>query len=440
MSIEALKEKVKKEIDKNRDKIIALGRNIYKEPEMGYKEVSTTAKVVDVLRDLGCHVEENIAVTGCRARVSKGTGPRLAMLGELDCISCKGHPDAKTTGEVHGCGHNIQIAGLLGAAIGLISSGVLEEIRGTIDFLATPAEEFIDLDYRQQLRDKKVIEFFGGKQELIKRGYFDDVDIAMMFHCLDLEENKGLVGTVSNGFIGKKIKFIGKASHAGSSPDQGINALNAAMLAINNINAQRETFKEKDRIRVHHIITKGGDVVNVVPSEVIMECYVRARNVEAMIDTNKKVDRALRAGALAIGAKVEITDIPGYLPILNYKDLDNVFKTNLELLGLNGKITDQCDFTGSFDFGDLSHLMPTLHPMIGGIEGSLHSEEYRIVDEELAYIVPAKAMATTAVDLLYNNGEIANRIIKNNPRKLNKEEYLNWIRAIGKVEIYGEEI
>lgn len=254
-----------------------------------------------------------------------------------------------------------------------------------------------------------------------------------MFHALDLGENKALIGPESNGFIGKKVKFIGKESHAGSAPEEGINALNAAMLAMNNIHAQRETFKDSDRVRVHPIITKGGDIVNVVPADVRMESYVRARTVEGMLDSNTKVNRALKAGAMAVGAEIEITEIPGYLPILRYENMDEIFKGNLEELGLAGKIVEGGDFTGSFDFGDVSHLMPTLHPMIGGIRGSLHTREFQITDEELAYIVPAKAMAMTVVDLLFDGAKGAKDILADFKPVMTKDEYLKFMESNDKI-------
>ena len=115
----------------------------------------------------------------------------------------------------------------------------------------------------------------------------------------------------------KQIRFLGRAAHAGGAPQRGINALNAAMIAMNAIAAQRETFWEKDTIRIHPIITKGGDAVSVVPAEVTMETFVRGGSLEAIVDANRKVDRCLRAGAMAVGAEVEIHTIPGYLPQRN---------------------------------------------------------------------------------------------------------------------------
>ncbi len=434
MNKQELKSRIIKAIDTNRDSIIKAGRDIYSTPELGYKEVESTKTAVNFLKVLGLEVEENIAVTGCRARLNEdAAGPKVAILGELDSVAVADHPDAAENGNMHACGHNIQMGGLLGAALGLVKSGVLEELDGRVDIMATPAEEFIELEYRENLRKEGKITYFGGKQELIKKGAFDDVDMSMMFHALDLGEDKALIGPVSNGFIGKKVKFIGKESHAGSAPEVGINALNAAMLAMNNIHAQRETFKDSDRVRVHPIITKGGDIVNVVPADVRMESYVRARTVEGMLDSNTKVNRALKAGAMAVGAEIEITEIPGYLPILRYENMDEIFKGNLEELGLAGKIVEGGDFTGSFDFGDVSHLMPTLHPMIGGIKGSLHTREFQIIDEDLAYIVPAKAMAMTVVDLLFDGAKGAKEILADFKPAMTKNEYLKFMESNDKI-------
>lgn len=430
MNKQQLKELIIKSIDDNRDKIIEVGRGIYETPEYGYKEFKTTEAIAKFLEEeLELEVEKNIAITGCKAVVNNDKkGPHISILGELDGISCKEHKDANEIGASHTCGHNIQIAGMLGAALGLVKSGVLDSLDGKVSFMATPAEEFIELEYRQQLKNNGEITYFGGKQELVKRGYFDDIDMSMMFHSLDMGENKALVGPESNGFIGKKVQFIGKEAHAGSAPYDGVNALNAAMLAINNVNALRETFKESECVRFHPILTKAGDIVNVVPADVQMESYVRARTIDGMIDANERINRALLAGGMAVGADVVLTEIPGYLPILRYRSMDNLFSNNLVELGIESeKIVDGGGFTGSFDFGDISHLMPTLHPMMGGVSGALHTRNFSIVDEDLAYIVPAKSMAMTVVDLLFDDAKEANTILNNFTPVMTKDEYLGFL-------------
>lgn len=435
MNLNEIKERVIKAIDENKNLILKAGQDMYNNPEFGYKEFKGTEIVSNYFKnELGLNVEEGIAYTGCRARANENVeGPKIAILGELDAISCSDHKDSNELGAVHACGHHIQIAGMLGAATGLIKSGILNELGGKIDFMATPAEEFVELGYRTQLREEGKIKYFGGKQEMIYNGAFDDVDMAVMFHALDLGDKKVLTGPVSNGFIGKTVKFIGKESHAGSAPHEGINALNAAMLGINNVHAQRETFKDSDRVRFHPIITKGGDIVNSVPADVRMEAYVRARTIEGMIDANKKVNRGLTAGAYAVGAEIEITEIPGYLPILKHDSMEDVLEGNLEYLGLKDDMIKGGDFTGSFDFGDVSHIMPTLHPMFGGINGALHTRDFKTVDDEVAILMPAKALALTVVDLLFAQGEKAKDILDNFKPVMTKEEYLTFMESNDKV-------
>lgn len=178
---------------------------------------------------------------------------------------------------------------------------------------------------------------------------------------------------------------------------------------MNNINAQRETFAESDKIRVHPIITKGGDIVNIVPADVRLESYVRARNIGAIKKANLKVDRSLKAAAMAVGAEVEIKDIPGYLPLLNNQDLDNILKENLLELIEAEDITVGGDFTGSFDFGDISHLMPALHPFFGGVEGDLHTRNFKTKAQKTAVILPIKALSLTIIELLYNEAHLAKK-------------------------------
>lgn len=435
MTLNEIKQKVIETIDANRDIILNASKELYDNPEFGYKEFKGTSIVSNFFKnELNLDVQEGIAYTGCRARANASVeGPKVAILGELDAISCSDHADSNELGAVHACGHNIQIAGMLGAATGLIKSGILKDLDGKVDFIATPAEEFVELGYRTKLREDGKIKYFGGKQEMIYNGTFDDVQISMMFHALDLGDKKVLTGPVSNGFIGKTVKFIGKESHAGSAPHEGINALNAAMLGINNVHAQRETFKDSDRVRFHPIITKGGDIVNSVPADVRMEAYVRARTIDGMIDANKKVNRGLIAGAHAVGAEIEITEIPGYLPILKHDSMEQVLEDNLDFLGLTNDMIQGGDFTGSFDFGDVSHIMPTIHPMFGGVKGALHTRDFSTIDEDVAILMPAKAMALTVIDLLFENAVKAKEILNNFQPVMTKEQYLEFMQSNDKI-------
>jgi metal-dependent amidase/aminoacylase/carboxypeptidase family protein len=227
-----------------------------------------------------------------------------------------------------------------------------------------------------------------------------------------------------NGCLAKFIRYRGKGAHAGGAPHLGINALNAALLGMMGIHAQRETFRDEDCIRVHPIMTRGGDLVNVVPADVRLETFVRGRSVVAMQDANRKVNRALKAGALAIGAEVEIIDLPGYLPCLKDDGLDQIFAANAAALLGTGAIGQVGHLTASSDLGDVSHLMPALQPFIKAGKGNLHTEEFVVSDPQLAYVESAKGLALTAIDLLWDGAAEGLRIKENYRAKYSKEEYL----------------
>jgi len=425
-----LKQAAVEAVDRLAPAIFRTGEFLFENPELGYKEAKATAHVAGVLKDAGYEIQQDIAVTGVRAQVSeKKPGPTLALMGELDAIVCKDHPQAGPDGAVHACGHHIQVAVMAGIAMALQKTNAFSLLGGNVVFMAVPAEEFVEIEFRSDLKDKGIIRYFGGKQEMVSRGLFDAIDISVMMHAMNLEpDKKVMISPTSNGFIGKKISFSGRESHAGSAPENGVNALNAAMLAMNNIHAQRETFSDHDRIRVHPIITKGGDMVNVVPADVRMECYVRGRTVDSICRANAKVDRAVKAGAMAVGAGVEIQDMPGYLPLVAEPGLDTLFTENVTLLSGKDVIVQGGDFTGSFDFGDISHLMPALHPFIGGVKGNLHTKNFRVTNPETAFLLPAKALAMTIVDLLWNNGEAAEKILSNFNPTMSKDQYMAWLK------------
>ena len=300
MDIKMLKERVCKAIDEHREEIMALGDSIFQEPELGYKEYKTAAKVKAFIDEkIGMPYESEIARTGIIAKMpGRDHKVNLAIMGELDAVVCPDHPHADPeTGAAHSCGHFAQIAATFGAALGLKASGVIEELDGDIEFWGVPAEECVEIEWRNELRAKGEITFLGGKQEMIKLGCLDNVDLSLMIHSQPGSTCK-TAGT-SVGFVSKFVKYTGKEAHAGGAPHKGINALNAAQIGLMAIHANRETFRDEDTIRVHPIITKGGDLVNIVPSDVRIEAYVRGKTMASVLDASKKVNRSFEAGAMA---------------------------------------------------------------------------------------------------------------------------------------------
>ena len=140
--------------------------------------------------------------------------------------------------------------------------------------------------------------------------------------------------------------------------------------------------------------------MNTVPGRVTMETFVRGRSAIAIADAARKVDRAVHGAAMAVGASAKIRDTAGYLPLAQDEGLSRVFEGNARALLPGESIARGGDMTGSTDMGDLSHLMPCIHPLVGGFSGALHSREFRTADPEIAYLLPAKLMAMTVVDLL----------------------------------------
>jgi amidohydrolase len=428
-------------IDDRADAIIALGETILRHPETGFNEAKTAALVAEHMRALGLAPRTGLALTGVKGRLTGRTpGPRLALIGELDSLRTSEHPLADpVTGAAHSCGHNAQIAGMLGAAMGLVDANAAQHLAGDIVFFAVPAEEFIDVEERAARVDRGEIEFMLGKPELVAKGHFDDVDMAMMIHTGSRNgaKSRAVLADSSNGALIKRIRFIGKAAHAGSLPQLGVNALNAAMLAMQAIAAQRETFWEKDTIRIHPIITKGGDAVSVVPAEVTMETFVRGGSLEAILDANRKVDRCLRAGAMAMGAEVEIDTVPGYLPQRNDRRMAEVFGANVEALFGPGQFHVGGHRTGSTDMGDLAHLMPAIHPYVVAAEGKAHGADWRINEPQHGYVTPAKLLAMTAIDLLYGDAAAAKQVLAGFAPAMTKEAYLAFQRGLFRKERYS---
>ena len=425
MDKQALKQAVCAAIDENRDKIIAIGEEIRVNPELGYKEFKTAERVRKVFEEMELPYQDKVSVTGLIAQMKgRDSKVKMAVMGELDAVVCPGHPQADpVTGAAHSCGHHAQVAAMLGMAMGLKYGGAMEQLDGDIALMAVPAEEAVEIEWRQSQIDAGVISYIGGKQNMIKEGYLDDIDLAMMVH--GTTGDKIELAETSTGFVVKFVRYLGKEAHAGGAPHLGINALNAANIGLAAINANRETFQDKDTIRVHPIITKGGDLVNVVPADVRIETYIRGKTMDGVLDASKKVNRALKAGADAVGAQVVIQEIPGYMPRMNNKRMNELFEANVTPLVGADHVINNGHSTGSSDFGDIMHLMPGIHPYIGGAVGRGHSSDYQIADPEMFYIVPAKAMAMTAIDLLWDGAAEAKAIVDAyEPVYKNKEEYL----------------
>lgn len=440
-SVEELKAAVCAEIDLKAESAVGVARRILDTPETGFRERRTASLVAETLRGMGVACEEAIAVTGVKGFLEGGrAGPTVAVMGELDSLIVPAHPHADTeTGAAHACGHHAQIGSMLAAATGLQAAGVMDALSGRVALMAVPAEEYVEIEYRDELRRAGAVEFLGGKPELIRLGHLDDVDVAMMTHTIGAPRDAAFAtGGTNNGLVAKFVKFSGVAAHAGAAPHAGVNALNAAMIALSAIHAQRETYRDDDTIRVHPIITRGGDAVNSVPADVRMETFVRGRSIEAFRSAGDKVDRALRAGAMAVGGSVTITTLPGYLPIRNEPTLTDLHRANAVSLVGSSRVVDLDHRTGSTDMGDVSQIMPVTHPYVVAASGRSHGDDYLVQDYDLGVVASGKAMAMTVVDLLADGAAKATQVLGGFKPPLTRSGYLELMRSMVREETYAE--
>ena len=431
-------------IEKHRKLMFDALDYIWKNPETGYKEWKTHAYLVSEFEALGYELKLAGNIPGFTTLVDTGReGPTVAVFGELDSLVCETHPEAdKTTGAVHACGHCAQAAALLGLAAALKEEGALDGLCGRILLVAVPAEELIEVEFREELRKQGVIRYMGGKPEFMYRGLLDGVDMAFMVHTASGNGVFAGISGGSNGCLAKSVCFEGVASHAGGAPHRGVNALYAANLAMNAINALRETFEDEDHIRVHPIITFGGDAVNAIPETVKLESYVRGAKMDKIVAANKKINRAIAASAAAMGANVKLKDIPGYWPRrysrLGCEAIEEAFGSVIDDLRIEYNVWDgSCS-----DMGDVGAVMPALHPYISGATGKDHGNDYRISDPETACVSSAKVQYSLLCLLLSDEAERACKIIADYvPNFATMQEYFDYVDKVNidcRAVCYGE--
>ena len=374
--------KIIKLIDENRETILEFGRDIYNHAEMGYKEFRTSGKFVEFMEKRNLPVTKDLAITGAKAYLNreKAENVSLALLGELDALRIPQHAHANPeTQAAHCCGHHTQMAGVIGAALALSDPEVAAALDGQVIFFAVPAEEYGEVEFKNTLIAENKIQYGGGKCELLRIGAFEDISLCLAHHT---GYNGISFGSGSgNGFVSKVIRMKGKAAHAAGCPEKGVNALSAASLGLQALGLNRETFRDEDCVRVHPIMTKGGDLVNVVPDDVV--------EIAREVFGSDKVSEA-------------------------------------DLTAHSG---------GSTDVGDVQHRMPVLTFHTGGATGGLHQVDFDIVDEEEAYITTAKLFALNAYRLLRNDAACAKQVVNDyKPRFASREEYVAFMDAFNKVE------
>lgn len=430
--MDAIEKLIISRVDQSGDRLIRFAEDIARHAEEGFCEYRTADQTAAFLENLGLSVERGLAITGVRAQIGQKR-PALCILSELDGIRCPAHPLANPeNGCSHACGHHMQLAGMLGAALALNAPEVRDILGGSVVFFAVPAEEHISCEKKAVLQSRFGIRTCCGKSELIYSGAFDNIDAALTTHAhmVPCKSDLLLGNNSSNGFLIKSARMLGRASHAAISPHQGINALDAVTLALSAIGMQRSTYRDEDHVRIHELLRSPCNAINVVPEEVALELQVRAKNWEAVVDASDKVNRALEAGAHAFGATVQIQDSQGYLPVLFSRPIPAL--THAASL-LEPDVTFEpadplVHNPASTDVGDLCHIMPVVNFTVGGFSGALHSSGFTVTDQNKAYLLPAKMMALTVYQLLKDEARQARTLIQSAPAPFTRQEYRHYVK------------
>lgn len=371
-----MKKEAEEIIDGMRDRMVDLSYEIHEHPELSYEEYRAKELLAEELEAQGFQMESGLAglETSFRGEFHvKESGPTICLMVEYDALKDLGHA----------CGHNLSGVASLGAATAVKEIIDRYKLSGKIVALGTPGEEL-----------------YSGKIPMVEAGVFEDVDVAMMAHMFD----RTVIDPKFIAMEGLEFKFQGEPSHAAGAPEEGINALNGVIQTFENINALRQHVK--DGVRIHGIVTHGGSAINIVPEEAAAKFFVRADSRQYLDEVVEKVKKCGKGAAVATGADVEINSFESNDDLENNSVLTVLFSENIrrytdDVIGRMEKSI------GSTDVGNVSKVVPTIHPMVAiTSEGTaLHTKGFaEATASESGFegmITASKGLALTAVDLIY---------------------------------------
>lgn len=389
------KNKLFNAVDGCRDDIITLGDRLFDCPELGFKEFKTAEIIKERLDSVGIPYESEIGITGIKAALGEGTGYHIALVCDMDALPGRGF-----TGQIHSCGHSIQTAVALSAAEILAKTRLLDNTDVRVSFIFSPAEEFIDFEYRDKLIDDGKILYRSGKQHMIACGYFDDIDCVLSIHANGDKSKLFDINSALAGFTAKKAVFKGQAAHSGAAPHLGKNTLHGAVLCENAVAFLKDQFAPEAGVKINPVITEPGGSVNIIPDRTALETYIRANDIAALMDADKRVDMCIEHCAKALGLDYEISNTIGYMPLRQSKLLNKAVKNNMLLLCGAEFIDENIVSSASGDVGDLGFLLPTVQFGFSGIDGNFHSDSFKIADKENCYINTLKVVCGTIADLI----------------------------------------
>lgn len=373
-----MKQLINEAINKLQDTFYDVSKYIGQNPELGHEEFKACKALTDVLKEQGFTVEIgtcDLPTAFTAVYDSQKPGPSIGFMAEYDALPDLGHA----------CGHNL--IGTMSIAAGIGLSKAVAETGGKVYVYGTPAEETR-----------------GGKVTMAEQGIFNHLDVAMMVHPYYCHQKSGR----SLAMDAIQFEFFGKSAHAAAAPHEGINALDGVLQTFNSINALRQHVKPD--VRIHGVITEGGKAANVVPDYAVAQFYVRASTRAYVDEVTEKVKACANGAALATGTKLKISNYEfSYDDMQTNQTLSEVYTNNLISLGVSEQsITEDQGDHGSLDMGNVSQVVPAIHPYIQICDDYFvcHTHEFReaALSEQgrEAMILGAKTMALTGYDVLTN--------------------------------------
>ncbi|NMM53781.1 M20/M25/M40 family metallo-hydrolase [Paenibacillus aquistagni] len=411
------------------EEILHIARTIFDNPELGYKEHKTKETVASFLQKVNPEVQiEEFSTTGMKTVLGegKGKGLNVAFIAELDAVYAPTHWHAdKETGAAHNCGHYTQVAIALALYKVLYETKRYESFDFTLTFIFVPAEEYLDLAYRDELQKQNMITYYGGKPEAMKLGVFDDIDIGICVHAIGNEFERRTIEVNCNlaGFLYKKYTFKGKATHAGFDPFSAHNAYSMSTLFNTAVGLSRQQLKDSEMVRINPIVMGTDMSTNVIPNWITVGTDLRTQTVEYMQEVASRLDDAARGSALALQGEVEVDTQMGYLPFVQDRYLSEfaiqAFHENDEI----ADIWNNNAISAAGDIGDLSYMIPCIQIGHSGFTGTIHGDDFKDVDPEYLFEIFPRY-------LLQVLEQMSGKLDKNKLYKRSYEQYAQLIQSI----------
>lgn len=408
-----------------------IASTIFDNPELGYKEHKTKETVVSFLRKVNPDIDmEEFSTTGVKTVLGAGKRLNVAFIAELDAVYAPTHWHAdKATGAAHNCGHYTQVAIALALYKALFETKRYEALDFTLTFIFVPAEEYLDLNYRDELLKQRTISYYGGKPEAMKLGVFDDIDVGICVHAMGGEFKQRTIEVNCNlaGFLYKKYTFKGKATHAGFDPFSAHNAYSMSTLFNTAVGLSRQQLKDNEMVRMNPIVMSSDMSTNVIPNWITVGTDLRTQSVAYMQEVASRLDDAARGSALALQGEVDIETQMGYLPFVQDRYLSEfaieAFRKNevIEEMWNNNAIS------AAGDIGDLSFIIPCIQIGYSGFTGTIHGDDFKDVDPEYLFEIFPRYLLQVLEEM---NGKLD----KDKLYKRTYAEYAQVIQTISKQE------